>query len=152
MSKYSKDELRKRAFKRLAWVLWHYWEEQQDDLPRAAKVHSRLFDTLIYDEYITLGRSIKVSGTRDQHREHLVPCAMLRDKAFSMYWDNKSPDDVADMFERFLRIAFIHKAEAHDLDFVRGWKASMPHGWDFENGSVTARIDEAGIKLEMASR
>ena len=73
MSDFNKQELRARAFQRIAFVLHHYWEEQKNAPDRAARVHSRIFDTLIYDGYINIGTSVKGGD----HREHLVPCAYL---------------------------------------------------------------------------
>lgn len=47
MSRFTQEQLRQRAFDRLAWVLRHFWEEKQDIVPRSTGVHSRIFDTLI---------------------------------------------------------------------------------------------------------
>jgi hypothetical protein len=88
---FSQEELRTRAFRRVADVLYSFWEEQKDNVPRTAAVHSRLFDTLIYKEYIELNR--KAPGR--SYPEHVVPCAYIRNKAFEMYWEGKSPGDVA---------------------------------------------------------
>lgn len=150
MSNFTDDELRQRAFERIAWVLRHFWEEQQDD-PRKVEVSSRLFDHLIYKHLISEGKSKKGGG----HKEHLVPCALLRNRAFEMFWEgkNKKQDiaevekDVAEMLGRFLRIAHITPAEAHHLDHKLGFKKTMPSGWNFENGSVMARLEAAGIEL-----
>lgn len=144
MRRFTQEQLRQRAFERAAWVLRHFWEEQQDNVPRTASVHSRLFDTLVYPEYITLEKSKNGSG----HKEHLVPCALLRDRAFEMYWDGKTEKDVAQMLERLLRMAHITPAEAHHLDHKLGHKLTMPDDWNWETGSVMARLEAAGIELE----
>jgi len=148
MEKFTPQQLRHRAFVRAAWVLQHYWEEQQHDTKpdgsrEDARVHSRLFDSLVYEKYIFAGISIKGAG----HKEHLVPCALLRNRAFEMYWDKKSVEDVSVMLEQFLQIAHITAEEARQLDYEHKWKTTMPTGWSFETGSAMARLTGAGIEL-----
>ena len=149
MSRFTRDQLRQRSFERAAWVLRHYWEEQQDDDKRDARVHTRLFDSLVPDIEV-VGTSINGGG----HKEHLVPCAYLRNRAFAMFHEWKSKKDisevekdVAEMLSRFLRIARITPAEAHRLDHELKLKTEMPDGWNFETGSVMARLEAAGIEL-----
>lgn len=148
MSRFTEAELRQRAFERAAWVLRHYWEEQQDDVKREARVHTRLFDSLVPDCHIVTGKSKNGGG----HKEHLVPCVLLRNRAFEMYWDGQTEKDVAEMLGKFLRIAKITRAEAHYLDheLFKGikLKTDMPAVWNWETGSVMARLEEAGIELE----
>ena len=145
MSSYTPEDLKRRAFERAAWVLKHHWDEQKDLLPRAARVHSRIFDALIHSSLIHHGVSVKGTG----HTEHLVPCALIRDQAFKMFWDGKDVDAVALMLQRTLKIAHITKEEARHLDHTLGFKTTMPGNWCFETGAVTARLDVAGIKLTM---
>ena len=145
MSSYTPEDLKQRAFERAAWVLEHHWEEQKDLLPRAARVHSRMFDTLIHSSLILYGVSINGTG----HTEHLVPCSLIRDQAFKMFWDGKDVNAVALMLRRTLKIAHITKEEARILDFDLGLKTTMPGVWCFETGDVTARLDVAGIKLTL---
>lgn len=78
----------------------------------------------------------------------MVPCALIRDKAFEMFWNGKTVEDVALMVGRLLRIAHITKEEACALDHKKGLKTSMPSGWDFETDSILARLEAAEIKLE----
>lgn len=148
MERFTEKDLQQRAFYRIAWVLWHFWEEQKDDPKHRADVHSRLFDTLIHRPLILIGESINGGG----HFEHLVPCALLRDRAFEMFHDgNRGEDaikDVAAMLERYLRVAHITREEARLLDYELGLKRSMPDDWDFETGSVMRRLDEAKIVLQ----
>ncbi|WP_052321244.1 hypothetical protein [Pseudomonas fluorescens] len=145
MSSYTPEDLKQRAFERAAWVLKHHWEEQKDLLPRAARVHSRIFDTLIHSSFILYGVSEKGTG----HTEHLVPCSLIRDQAFRMFWAGKVVDEVALMLQRTLKIAHITKEEARLLDVDLGLKTTMPGNWCFETGAVTARLDLAGIKLTL---
>lgn len=151
MSRFTQEQLRQRAFKRAAWVLRHFWEEQQDDPKREASVDTRLFDKLVPRCHIEIGTSQEGGG----HIEHLVPCIMLRDHAFKLFWKGKDENkdiseieqEVAEMLGQFLRIAHITPAEAHHLDHVLGLKTKMPDGWDFEKGSVMDRLEKGDITL-----
>lgn len=143
MSTFTNEELKQRSFDRAAWVLKHFWEEQLNDIKREARVHSRLFDPLVPRIYIEMGTSKNGGG----HIEHLVPCVVLRDLAFKMYWDNKTEKDVSEMLGRLLRIARISAAEAHHLDHVCKLKTRMPDGWNYETGDVLARLVAANIEL-----
>lgn len=95
------------------------------------------------DYVIVMGRSVNGDG----YLEHLVPCAVIRDLAFKLFWDNKTVHDVAQMIGRLLRVAHITKEEARQLDYVHCLKDRMPDGWDHETGSVMARLEIAGIEL-----
>jgi hypothetical protein len=144
MAQFTLEQLRQRAFLRVSSVLHGFWEEQQHLNLGRGSVHSRLFDTLVLDAYITLPKSKKGHG----HKEHVVPCAYLRDHSFRMFTAGKSIDDVALMIGRLLRIAYITREEALEID-VR-WKTTMPPDWDPEAGSILARLDAAGVELEPA--
>lgn len=145
MSKFTEDQLRKRAFYRVAWVLHSFWEEQNDYVPKGGKadVHSRLFDVLIHEPLIMIGKSTEGGG----HKEHLVPCALIRNRAFDMYHEKKSIDEVAEMIGRYLRIAHITPGQARHLDHELRLKDIMPPGWDFESGSVMHRLELGNIKI-----
>lgn len=151
MGRFTHEELRQRAFERAAWVLRHIWEEQQDDEKRQVSAHTRLFDTLIHPSYIFMGQSTKGGG----HIEHLVPCIMLRNRAFDMFWKGVDANrdileiekEVAQMLGRFLRTAHITPKEASLLDHELKLKTTMPDNWSWENGAVTARLDWAKITL-----
>jgi hypothetical protein len=147
VSSYTPEDLKRRAFERAAWVLKHHWEEQKDLLPRAARVHSRIFDVLIRPSLILYGVSEKGTG----HTEHLVPCSLIRDQAFKMLWDDKDVGAVATMLQRTLKIAYITKEEARFIDFGLGLKTTMPGDWCFERGAVTARLDIAGVRLTLVN-
>ena len=145
--KFTKEELKQRAFDRAAWVLKHFWDEQCGDIKREVRVHSRLFDPLVPRIYIEMGTSIEGGG----HIEHLVPCVVLRDLAFKMYWDNKTEKDVSEMLSRLLRVARITTEEADRLDHKLKLKTRMPDGWDYETGDVLARLEAAKITLVLNS-
>lgn len=147
MAKFTHEVLRERAFYRVAWVLSHFWEEQKDEIAPGGKasVHSRLFDTLVHEPLIVIGKSINGGG----RKEHLVPCVFIRDLAFKMYSDNKSIDDVSKMISRLLRIAHITPEEAKILDVEKKLKTTMPVNWDIDTGSIMARLDAGEIKLNL---
>ncbi len=127
----------KETFHRVAYVLESLWKDGRG-------AHSRLFETLVGDDDIVIGTSVNGGG----HREHVVPCCLIRDIAFDMYDKQRTVDDVAEMVGRLLRIAYITEDEANRLDVALGLKTTMPEGWDTETGSVMARLDAANIKLE----
>lgn len=135
------EELRERAFNRAAIILYSFWEEQKDNEPRTAAVHSRLFETVVYNEYIELNHK----SSECRYPEHVVPCAFIRDHAFKMYWDGKTPEDVAKMIGRLLRIAYIKDEQAKLLDAVH--KYTMPNDWNPVSDSILRRLEDAGIEL-----
>jgi len=138
---FSYEKLRLRAFERASVALYSLWEEQQHTQPRSAAVHSRIFDTLIYNEYIKLNE--KAPGR--MYPEHVVPCAYIRNHAFNMFWDDKSKDDVAEMIGRLLRIAYITTEQAKVLNAVH--KYTMPVDWEPNSGSVLRRLEDKGIEI-----
>lgn len=137
MNKFTNEELKNRSNRRIASVLYGYWEEKRG-------AHTRLFDILMSDYLICIGESVNGKG----HREHLVPCVYLRDHAYSMYNKGSSVEEVAIMLNRLLAIANISKDEAKLLDHELGLKTKMPEHWCQRTGSITARLDEAGIKIK----
>lgn len=143
MSGFTFEQLKRRSFERVAWVLKHFFDEQKDEFRGEARLHSRIFDTLIFDEYINLGESEELKNTGgSRHREHLVPCAYIRDLAFKMYLAGKQESEVADMIQKCLKIAFITAEEAKRLDKVH--KSTMPADWDWRSGSVLWRLENDG--------
>jgi len=139
---FTHEELRRRAFKRAACALFSFWEEQRDNHPRSAAVHSRLFETLIYNEYIELN---KKEAPDRSYPEHVVPCAYIRNHAFDMFWAGKTTDDVAAMIGRLLHIAYITKEQAEKLDAV--YKSTMPKDWNPESDSILRRLEDVGINI-----
>lgn len=135
------DELRRRAFERTALALFSFWEEQKDHTPRYAAVHSRIFETLIYNEYIELNDK----APDRQYKEHVVPCAYIRNHAFNMFWDGKSTAEVATMIGRLLRIAYISQEDAKILNAVH--KDSMPEDWNPESDSILRRLEDENIPV-----
>jgi hypothetical protein len=137
------ERLRERLFERAGRVLHHYWIDQKNSNDGAARISTRIFDHLFHHSQLLYGSS----GDGATYKEHLVPCALVRDQAFKMFFAGKGPEDVAAMLERTLKIAMITREEAYKLDHGLKLKTRMPEGWCFDTGPVTARLDEAGIKL-----
>lgn len=139
---YSREELKARAFRRAADALFSFWEEQKDCVPRTTDVHSRLFDTLIYDQYIQRNQR---KSTRT-YKEHVVPCAYIRNLAFEMYWNGRSREDVSVMIGRLLCIVYITPDEARIIDSKH--KSSMPVDWNPECDSIFRRLEDAAIEIQ----
>jgi hypothetical protein len=129
---FSRERKIKRAFLRVAQVLYGHWEE-------GSGADTRLFKTLIPDNYILAGSS--VSG--DVWREHVVPCVAIRDRCFELFEQNKSIEDVATFIEAHLKLAKISE-ERETLDYKLGLKDRMPKGWNW-GGNIWARLKQARI-------
>jgi len=138
---FSNDELKKRAYKRVADALLSFWEEQKDDQPRAARVHSRIFEALVYNKYIVLNQKTEVLN----YPEHVVPCAYIRDYAFKMFWNGKMVEDVATMIGRLLHIAYITRDDQAKVDAIN--KSTMPDDWNPETDSILRRLEDASVKV-----
>lgn len=133
----SNDEIIQRTFKRVAYVIRGYWEEA-DSKGQRRRVHTRLFDHLVPDAWVFVGISKNGGG----HREHLVPCAWIRNQAMLMFDQGAEIDEVATMIRKTLRIARIAQSEAKKLNAVPGLKSGMPSNWDM-NGDVFVRLSHA---------
>lgn len=134
--KFTKKEMRSRAIKRIAEILHDHWEEGRDG-------HSRTFEVIVPDEFVIDGQSINGGS----YREHVVPCATLREGSKAMYERGATIEDVASTLDKYLRIVLITNEEAHRLDVELGLKTTMPKGWDFGDGDALARLIVAGIEL-----
>lgn len=109
--------------------------------------HSRLLDEpLIPNHIIMAGRSRAAA----EHREHVVPLALIRDQCEKMFSLGANVAAVTKLLERHLKIVMISKAERMRLDFDLGLKVSMPKGWSFddENADPFARLKAAGIEWD----
>jgi hypothetical protein len=151
MSKFINDELRQRAFERIAWVLKHFYDEQAEEFKDTGhpRLHSRVFEHLIFDEYIFLGISEAANEAIKQgrmpHREHVVPCAYIRDLAFKLYQEGRTTNEVASIVGRLLGIALITREESKEID--ARYQSKMPKDWDYMTGNIKIRLDDVGIKL-----
>jgi len=135
--KFTADKLRQRALRRIAIVLHGHWEEGTD-------AHSRIFETLIPDCYVFFDQN----GSRDGWREHIVPCSVIRNKAFELFDSGESIETVTQFIDEHLKIFYITREQRDYLDFNLGLKTSMPANW--KPGDTTARLREAGIDISRA--
>lgn len=144
--KFKRDELRRRAFERLAIIIQHLSEEGDD-------VHTGLLDDpLIPNVYVEAGssKSALLDGT-PRRREHVVPRLMLANQALKMYQSNKSVKEVADMLESNLKFVWVTRDEAGLLDSkAHGLKTEMPPNWKFGDDPF-ARLTAVGIDWERHS-
>lgn len=136
-SELTAEQLARNACHRAAYVLKGEFEDNQ-------RSHSRVLDVVVQRRYTFAGTSVRGGG----YSEHVVPCAYLRDLACAYYDEGRSVDDVAEMLFRLLKVVDITKEEQFKLNQELGLRTKMPVGWDHENGSPYARLDEAGIKFD----
>ena len=133
---FTEKQIKQRAIKRVAEVIYGQWEEESG-------THSRIFEVLVSDYLVADGESVKGNN----YREHAVPCVLIRDQARDMYENGFSVKEVCRMIEKHLRIVYISKEEAKYLDTIMGLKEKMPEDWEFGKSDPLARITEAGIEL-----
>lgn len=133
--KFTDPEIKTRAVKRAALVLFELWEENNG-------THSRLLEMLVPELYITIGTSKNGGGWR----EHLVPLAFIRDQCHAIFEEGGSIEEAAIFIDRHLKVAHITREERNKLDFELGLKGKMPDDW--EPGDYLARLTAAGINLD----
>lgn len=133
---YTQSEMRLRAINRLAEIFHNHWEEERVG-------STRIFEHVIPDEWLVCGRSTNGGG----YREHVVPCALIRDHSIRMYQEGKLLEDVVEMIDKYLAIVLISDQERDILDNKFGLKTTMPDGWSFESGDLFARLSLAGIEI-----
>lgn len=134
--KYTKEDIKRRAIRRVATVILEQYEE-------GSGTHSRIFEVLVSDYLVIDGESIDGNN----YREHVVPCCLIRDEARRMYQSGASIDDVVQMIHDNLRIVLISKKEANYIDKTLGLKDTMPDGWEFGTGDPLARLWAGDVKL-----
>ncbi|MFP4333515.1 MAG: hypothetical protein ACLFQJ_09455 [Campylobacterales bacterium] len=135
ISQVEQHNLRKHGCSRIANTMYSLWKESW--------MHSRVYDYLIRDEVITIGRSKKGS----EHREHIVPCVVLTNEIFLMFDRGASAEDAFLMLDKYLYIAIISKEEQRYMDYDLKLKTTMPDGWRFGIDSPMSRLEVAGIEL-----
>lgn len=136
---YTKAQIKKRRCLLLANVLHCHYEE-------GTGVHSRVFEVLIPDELVIVGQSQKGK----EYREHVVPCALIRDECMKMYEQGYTIDQVAEAIERHVVIVKITFEERKYLDKSLGLKTTMPLGWKFNKDDIFARLHVASIKFTLS--
>ena len=86
-------------------------------------------------------------------REHVVPLALLRDRAFGRFGLGATVADVARELGPFFVIVKITEEERKRMDNGPalgglGLKSKMPGGWSFDGGDPYARLRLAGIDFD----
>lgn len=107
------------------------------------QAHTRLFETLIRDEYIVCGSSAPDAA----YREHVVPLKVIRDHCLTLFAKGMSDDEVAEFVEAHLKIALMTVQEAQRLNRDLGLRTTMPVGW-VVGDDVMARLVAARIRLK----
>ena len=144
---FTEKDKKNEAFLRMANVLYSHWRVSNPVEKETLQCggHTRLFDILIPDAYITVGESISGKG----HREHIVPCALIRSESYRMFNDGYLLEDVAQMINNNLKIVHITKQEQNKLDVDLSLKTTMPEGWEFGQNQPFSRLDTAGINYKL---
>ena len=86
-------------------------------------VHPCPFEAFIFEFLRPQGRAFEVSVPR---REHVMPCAYLREKAVELLRYGIPTDEVADWLEPYVHIAVIEKADAPQLVGRKGLPDRTP--------------------------
>jgi hypothetical protein len=143
----SPEQIMKRAFLRIADVLYGHWEE-------GTGPHSRLFDIRlnhINKEQFIVGDS-EAAAKSKSGPEHLMPCAEIVQRCLKLFEQGKvegrSAEDVksevAQYMEKNLKIVRITQEERKLLDSLPGLKAKMPGEWK-EGDDISERLKRANI-------
>ena len=140
MQQFTHEELGRRAFTRVARIMFEQWEE-------FGSADTRPMNWLVGDEFTLIGISTNGAG----RREHLVPRVVLRDICLALFNSGGRYEDAASMLQRLLKVAYISPQEAHHLDHTLGLKRTMPKGWNPDSGDYLARLNAAGITIVPAS-
>jgi len=99
----------------------------QDHLRYKQGMNSNLFQRVIHDEWVCVGKSKSGGG----YKEHVVPCVYLAEESKKMFVDGRTVEDVARFLEKNFKIVEITIEEAGRLDSKKsGLKQKMPPDWD----------------------
>ena len=93
-----------------------------------------------FDEHISVNRKTDELD----YREHLVPCVCLHNRLIEVFLANQQVEELVNIIESYLKIAYIRSADAYRLDYDLGLKVKMPENWQW-GGSVFARLEVANI-------
>lgn len=132
-------------------ALFDDWQEQPaDNLNADWWCHTGLFNLLIPDSLIVVGRSVESQkpGVR-KRMEHLVPRLALCERIFAMYSNGATLSEVADFIKNYLKIVIVSQNEAKKIDRKElEQKTNMPIGnwWTFPD-KIYIRLERAGIQI-----
>jgi hypothetical protein len=105
--------------------------------------HTRAFECFVPDSLLPQGQSHAGGG----YREHVVPCALLRDKCMELLRSGIPVEQVAEWMRPYLAIVVITPDEANKMDSEMGLKTRMPSGWRFDEDCIFDRLHVAGIEF-----
>jgi len=106
--------------------------------------HTRAFESFVPDALLPTGRSHAGGG----HREHVVPCALLRDRCMELLQAGLPVTSAAEWMRPYLAIVMITPEEANTLDVGMGLKTCMPRAWRFDTDCIFERLHAAGITFD----
>lgn len=141
-SNYTKDQLRLRACKRIAFIM-------RDMLEETGSSDTRLLGPpLIRDDLVLVGRSSDIAG----HREHVIPRLVICNKAHELIESGKTDDEVGEFIAAHLKIVLLTKDECDRLNKSRHFnlRQRMPPGWNFDEDPFE-RLRVAGISYTLTS-
>lgn len=143
MTNHTPTYLRFRACKRIAYVI-------REATLDGVGIHSRIFDYLVHDSLIISGESVQAKNGEGgkRHKEHIVPCAVIRDEAVKMFANGRQLDEVAEAINQNLHIVYVSTDEKNIMDKKLGLRYRMPDGWIWGESSPFDRIKEANIILQ----
>jgi hypothetical protein len=135
------NAIKRRSFLRAARYLERIAKEK-------APAHSRVVELFIPEAFVPRGFGNDGGG----HREHVVPCVLLRDECIVRYKNGAELTQVADFLQRHVVIIEITKDQQKHLDGSkekggRGLKNKMPKNWEFGSGCIFARLHDAEINF-----
>jgi len=133
-----KQQQIQRSFQRAARYLHRVHQKE-------VGAHSRVVEIFVPNEFVPTGNGSEGGG----HREHVIPCAFLRDVALELYDSGAGVDDVASFLRAHVYIVNITKFQQETLDKSkanagRGLKKIMPENWRFGDDPFM-RLTEAEI-------
>ena len=132
---------------RVLYALWQDWKANEGQ----AWCHTGIFDLLVPDDLTVAGytQASRQEGVR-RRREHVVPRLALCNRAFDMFSENSTIDEVAELLQQFLKIVYVSSEEASKIDHHElGQKAGMPiPSWWLSTDNLFARLEKAEIQFE----
>lgn len=142
VNKDDRDELLNRMFFRLSRQIHRIHSGELG-------AHSRMIELFVSEDLVPRGRGKDGPG----HREHVVPCAFLRDASLRKFSEGASIDDIAVWIRPYIVIVDITKTQQRHLDASInkggcGLKITMPVGWSFHTGCIFDRLHVADIEFD----
>lgn len=129
-----------RAYIRLA----RYYKRSLDE---AGSRHTRIAEYCVRNAVV----QHNAKSPSRTYREHVVPCAVLRNTATAAFETGASVRDVAEWIESMMVVAWIGKAEARQLDCDLGLQDRMPPDSKPATGCRYARLHVARITFTPAT-